>query len=94
MNTSQVRDLPVSDVDLGASDASSSSRIDVEDRKIDYLSWSDEEPPFNPNSPHRSIARVWGSRGEYTLDPRWRTWALQRLGVGHLPILIDLFAEP
>ena len=40
------------------------------------------------------INRVWGNWGEYTLDPKWRRWALEELGVGETPITIDLFAEP
>ena len=42
----------------------------------------------------RRVSRVWGSWGEYTLDPKWRQWALQQLGVGEVPILVDLFSEP
>jgi hypothetical protein len=34
---------------------------------------------------------VWGNWGEYTLDPKWRAWALQ---VADVPVRIDLFAEP
>ena len=54
----------------------------------------DDEPPPYPPAVAALIARVWGSWGEYTLDPRWRTWALQQLGLGNLPILVDLYAEP
>ena len=44
--------------------------------------------------PLSRIQRVWGNFGEYTLDPKWRQWALERLGVGDLDIRVDLFSEP
>ena len=44
--------------------------------------------------PKQHVNRVWGNWGEYTLDPQKRQWALDQLGVGHLPIRVDLFAEP
>ena len=44
--------------------------------------------------PQQRIARVWGNWGEYTLDPQWRQWALEQLGVGDVPIRVDLFSEP
>ena len=40
------------------------------------------------------VNRVWGNWGEYTLDPKWRDWALDKLGAAKAPIHIDLFAEP
>ena len=42
----------------------------------------------------QQISRVWGNWGEYTLDPYWRNWALSQLGVGEVPIRVDLFSEP
>ena len=40
------------------------------------------------------VNRVWGNWGEYTLDPKWREWALSQLGLAGTPIRVDLFAEP
>lgn len=48
--------------------------------------------PVDPNS--HQVSRVWGNWGEYTLVPKWRRWALAHLGVGHLPLGVDLFATP
>ena len=53
----------------------------------------DDEPPCYPPAVSAHIARVWGSWGEYTLDPRWRAWAFKKLGVENVPIIVDLFAE-
>lgn len=52
-----------------------------------------DSEPSSPRPTH-NLFRVWGNWGEYTLDPKWRTWVLKRLGVPDIPILVDLFAEP
>ena len=62
-----------------------------------------EEEPWDDSYPAegdpdfeepRKVARVGGKWGEYLLDPKWRFWALQQMGVESLPIMVDLFSSP
>lgn len=59
----------------------------------DYQEWSAETEEPEDFTPRR-ITRVWGNWGEYTLDPKWRVWALEALGVQSKKISVDLFASP
>ena len=55
------------------------------------------DPPGSevPYIPIRcQIDRIWGNWGEYMLVPKWRSWAVQQLGVEHLTLGVDLFATP
>ena len=42
----------------------------------------------------RGVMRVWGNWGEYMLDPKWRAWGMEGLGIGEVSIVVDLFATP
>ena len=37
---------------------------------------------------------MWGNWGEYMLDPKWRAWGMEGLGIGEVSIAVDLFATP
>ena len=96
VNTEQDAPCPISPCQPPSKEASTNN--EPNDR---HMTCTDDSMDFllkvllddAPARPQR-IQRVWGNWGEYTLDPKWRKWALDRMGVGDLPIHVDLFAEP
>ena len=65
-----------------------SSQVDLAERE------APEDPPSPDVRGSIFIGRVLGNWGEYMLVPKWREWALKKLGVDNLILGVDLFATP